>query len=589
MTGTDVLRGSVRDQRGPVASAALLFMGHQAGEALVPVLVGVVVDRAVATGDPGALLLWLGVLGLDFAVLSFCYRWGARRAWLGDVVADQRLRLLVADRVLDPRGGAEAGRLPGDLASVATTDAKRVGVVNFALPLGVAAVAAMVVAAVALLAISVPLGLLVLLGTPLLLGAVSLLGRPLERRSGPEQEQAARASGIAADLVDGVRVLKGLRAEPAAVRRYVAASRGALDATLGATRAQAGYQGSVLAANGLFLALVALVGGRMAAEGTISVGELVSAVGLAQFLVTPLQIAGWVNGRLAQGRASAARIAGVLAADPAVGAGHVATPAVVGGSLLVKGLWAGTLRGVDLEARSGELVGVVTRDPAEAAALVRCLAREVDPTEGVLELDGVDLHALAPSDARRAVVVAAHDAVLFAGTLAENAAAAAAAPAAAEAPPARGTGGAERGPRTTPQCAPRSGIPPLVGAALAASSADQVAEVLPDGVDTAVSEQGRSLSGGQRQRVALARALATDAPVLVLHDPTTAVDTVTEARIAEGIATLRAGRTTLLVATRPALLDRADRVLLIDAGRVVASGVHTDLLARADYREAVSG
>lgn len=139
------------------------------------------------------------------------------------------------------------------------TDAKRVGIVNFALPLGLAAVAAVAVAAVGLLRISVPLGLVVLLGGPPLLYLVHLLGKPLERRSGPEQERAARASGVAADLVEGFRELKGIGAEPAAVRRYAGISQQALAATLRATRAQAWYQGAVLTQNGWFLALVALV------------------------------------------------------------------------------------------------------------------------------------------------------------------------------------------------------------------------------------------------------------------------------------------------------------------------------------------
>ncbi|WP_337993976.1 ABC transporter ATP-binding protein [Actinomycetospora lutea] len=508
---------------------------------------------------PIALLGWLAVLGLDFLVLSFSYRWGARRAWLADVRADQRLRLLVAGQLLDPRGGAEAGRLPGELATVAVADAKRVGVVNFAVPLGLAALAAMVVAAVALLRTSVPLGLLILLGTPPLLLVVHFLGVPLQRRSGPEQERAARASGVAADLVDGVRVLKGLGVVPAAVARYRRASRDALGATLGATRVQAGYQGAVLAANGLFLALVALVGGRLAADGRISVGGLVAAVGLAQFLVTPLQMLGWVNARVAQARASAARIAALLATGPAIGDGDPGTPPVPARpGLAVHDLHHGTLRGIDLDVAAGETVGVVAADPADAAALVACVAREVDPDRGTVTVEGQPLAAHPPRVARTAVVVAAHGSALFSGTLRANVAAAA-----------------------------RNGS---VVPAMAAAQADQVPEVLPGGVDTVLTEQGRSLSGGQRQRVALARALAADAPVLVLHDPTTAIDAVTEVRIAEGLAAVRAGRTTLLLATSPALLGVADRVVLLVDGRVAATGTHAALLdTDAAYRAVVTG
>ncbi len=122
---------------------------------------------------------------------------------------------------------------------------------------------------------------------------------------------------------------------------------------------------------------------------------------------------------------------------------------------------------------------------------------------------------------------------------------------------------------------------------MAAARADQVAEALPDGAETAVTEQGRSLSGGQRQRVALARALATGAPVLVLHDPTTAVDAVTEAEIADGLRSLRAGRTTLLLTTSPALLAVTDRVVLLDADGAITAGAHAALLDDDRYREVV--
>ncbi len=555
-----VLHGSIGAFRGRVGAATLFLCGHQIGEALVPVLVGVVIDAAVRAGDPGALLGWLGLLALDFAVLSTSYRLGARQAWIADVRADQRLRLLVARRLLAAGGGAEAGRLPGELTSIATSDTKRVGLVNFALPLGLAALVSLAVAAVVLLRISVPLGLLILLGTPPVLYLIHLVGRPLERRSETEQERAAHAAGTAADLVAGIRVLKGLRAEPAAIRRYTRASADSLTATLRATGSQAWFSGTVLIVNGVFLAVIALVGGRLAATGGITVGQLVTAVGLAQFLVDPLQELGWVNERLARARASATRIAALLGAAPAVpdapGSAPWPRPA---GPLQVRGLHHGSLRGLDLQARPGELLGVVTAEAADAVALLDCLARESDPEHGTVTLGGVPLGGRPLDDARAAVLVAAHDATLFSGTVHDNV----------------GAGGAGQ----------RDLAP-----ALAASRADQVLEALPAGAGTLVAEQGRTLSGGQRQRVALARALAADAPVLVLHEPTTAVDTVTESEIAAGLATLRRGRTTVLVTGSPALLAVADRVVLVEGGRAVVEGRHDRLLgSHARYREVVTG
>lgn len=557
-TGRGVLRRAIGGQRRFVAAAAVLASGHQAGEALVPVVVGVVIDQAVSTGSAPALLRWLVVLAALFAALSASFRFAARAAERAAEQAAHRLRVDLSTRVLHARGGAESGRLPGALVNIATGDAKRVGAVNGVLPFGVAAVAGLLVSTVALLRISVPLGLLVLLGTPPLLLLTHLIGRPLERRSGVEQEQAAHASGIAADLVTGLRVLKGIGAEPAAVARYRRTSRISLAATLRAAKAQSWHDGAILALTGVFIATVALVGGQLAVAGTISVGELVAAVGLAQFLLTPFKMFAWVNGELAQARASAGRIASVLAAPHAVGTGTASPTTPVRGGLRLHGLAHGALRGVDLDIAPGTLLGVVTTDPATATDLLDCLAREADPGSGSVELDGVELSAMDPGRIRELLVVATHDADLFEMSVWDNVRSA------------RADGAVD------------------VGRAMEAATADEVARSLPEGTATVLAERGRSLSGGQRQRVALARALAADPPVLVVHDPTTAVDAVTEARIATEIAGLRGGRTTIVVCTSPALLAAADRVVLLEEGRVAADGGHADLLdSHPGYRTAV--
>jgi putative ABC transport system ATP-binding protein len=400
---------------------------------------------------------------------------------------------------------------------------------------------------------SVPLGLLVLLGTPPLLLLAHFVGKPLEKRSEAEQERVAHASGIAADLVAGLRVLKGIGAESAAVARYRRTSQDSLLATLRAARAQAWHDGALLALTGIFIAVVALVGGTLAADGDISVGDLVAAVGLAQFLQSPFQIFSWVNGELAQARGSAGRVAALLSAPPAVDGGEDTLPSPSTGHVRFDGVGHGSLRAVDLEIKAGELVGVVAADPAAATDLLECLDRSADPASGSVHVDGVNLSTVDPSRVREVVLVAAHDAELFEGTLTENV-----------------------------------GVSPVAAEAMTASAADEVADALPQGTETVVTERGRSLSGGQRQRVALARALAAATPVLVVHDPTTAVDTVTEARIATGLAELRRGRTTILVTTSPALLAVADRVIVLDEGTVSAQGTHAELVhEREDYRETV--
>ena len=303
-----------------------------------------------------------------------------------------------------------------------------------------------------------------------------LLSKPLERRSEAEQERAAHASGVAADLVAGLRVLKGIGAEDAAVDRYRRTSRGSLVATLRAARAEALQNGMVLALTGCFIAVVALVGGRLAVQGDISLGQLVSAVGLALFLLGPLEVFAWVNADLAQGRASAARIAEVLATPPAVTLGGGRLPRPVRGEVRLRGVSHGGLHEIDLDVAPGELLGVAATDPADAAALLRCLSRQADPESGVVELDGVSLRELDPADLRLAVLVAEHDADLFEGTLWDNVGAA----------------------------APESADP---GPAMAAAGADEIVRAMPRGGDT------RSRAGAGT-RCPVGSASASPSPVL---------------------------------------------------------------------------
>lgn len=555
----DVLRGGGRTPR--VVVSALLLMGHQTGEALVPVTVGVVIDRAVETGDGGALVRWLLVLGGVFAMLSFSYRFGARRANANMLGAAHDLRMAITRRALDPRGLADGDALAGSTLSLATSDATRAAEMCVSVPRAFAVLAALGVAAASLVRVSVPLTLLVMLGLPPVLVLMRVLGKPLERRSGAEQAEAARASGLATDIVGGLRVLKGIGAERAAADRYRAASRSSLGAALRAARVSAWYEGAAVLVPGVFLAVVALVAGRLALSGTISIGELVAVLGLAQFLQGPFNMLSFLSSRVSQSRASASRIAEFLAGAPAIDVAGAGQPAPTAGRLRLLGVGtAGVhgLDGVDLDVGAGECVGLVVDDAATAAGLLGLLARHRDPDRGRVELDGVDIRTVDPESLRRTVVVAMHDADVFEGSVLDNVGELA--------------GGATL----------------AVVPAVTAATVDEVAEALPAGLESPVGERGSALSGGQRQRVALARALAADPPVLVLHDPTSAIDTVTEAQIAERVRQLRAGRTTLVVTSSPTLLAACDRVIVIEGGRVVGGGRHHDLVdVDARYRELV--
>ena len=539
-----------------MAAGCAFMMGHQTGESLVPVAIGFFIDRAVRSGDYSDLLPGVLVLILVFAGLSNSWRFGAKFLQRAAKGAEHDLRVAVVRRVLDPAGPAEGNRLPGELLNIAAVDAERVGRIANVTATACGALAALVVTTFVLLRISIPLGLLVIVGTIPLIALIQLLGRTLERNSGTEQAEAARAAGIANDLVYGLRVLKGIGAEDAAVERYRGASRSSLTATVRAAKTQATYQGLNMALTGAFLALVALVGGRLAAAGEISIGDLIAALGLTQFLIGPMQRLTNVGALFARGRASAARLARVL--TPPRDADRVASPlpAAFSAELQVHGLSFGPLHDLNFDIAEGETVGVVAADPNDALSLLDCLGGSEHPKTGEILLSKIPIDDLSPADLHAAIVVTPHESYLFAETMLDN----------------------------ILEPAPDS----EVEWAITASAADEVAENLPEGVQTVVSEGGRSLSGGQRQRVALARALATMAPVLVLHDPTTAVDSVTEARIAAGISKTRAGRTTILVTTSPALLAVTSRVIFIEGGRVASQDSHSALLdTRPDYQELV--
>lgn len=510
--------------------AAALTMTHQIGEALVPVIMGTAIDRAIATGDTGQLLLWVALLGADFAFLSYSYRFGSRIGFLGMQSVQHMLRTTVTDRLLDPRGLTGELARPGIALSIATSD---VAMVARTMALGiypVGAFAGVVFCAIVLLTISWPLGLAILVGAPLLLVVLDKAGGPLERRTEKQQALAADAAGRATDLVSGYRVIKGIGAEEEAARRYRDSSREALAGTVHAKTAEGIYLGSMNLLTGLFIAVLAVVAGLLAWHGQLTVGQLITVVGLTQFIISPLEsFAMLVGAYWPTGLASATRVLSVLNAPHALPEPTDDTPLSPTGELTLDNVTAGALHNFDLRVAPGELVGIDGEgEPAGALADVLMLRRV--PDTGTIRWAGDPLTGKDPQQVREHVLVAPHSADLFDGSIVDNVAL----------------------PGTDPD---------RVAAALTAAGVDDFLDTLPDGPDTPVGEGGIRLSGGQRQRVALARALAQPAPLVVLHDPTTAVDSVTEAGIADRLSRIRRGTATVVITTSPALLAACDRVV----------------------------
>ncbi|MFC9761391.1 ABC transporter ATP-binding protein [Rhodococcus jostii] len=561
--GTAILLRTLVRNRVRLGIGTVLVCLHQVAETLVPISIGVIVDRAVATGDVFALAVWLCALALLFLVLTAAWRFGARFIVVAMQNEAHQLRMEVAHRILDPRG-VRTDLRAGELLSVSTSDADRAAWIADITPRAAAALTAAIGSAVALLLIDVPLGLAVLIGTPVILGLLQLAAPLITRRATDQQAAVARASAMATDLVSGLRPLRGIGADVSASRRYRTASREALGATLHTAKSSAVFAGVSMTVSALLAVGVAGVAGWFALEGRITIGELITVVGLSQFFIEPLGVLAGLPGFLALARASADRLALVLDAEPLLPAGSGRT--LDGSELSLTGVSYRSLSALDLRVTPGELLGVVAYRPQDAEALAALLSGQVPPDryDGELTVGGVRLSDADLAQARRALLVEPHNGDLFSGTVASNVTA--------------GRPGATASD---------------VQAALSASAAVDVVEIHPEGLEHEVADRGSSLSGGQRQRVALARALVAQSPVMVLHDPTTAVDAVTEHTIAGGIADLRhrgsADRqTTILITSSPALLSVTDRVVVLDDGTVVGEGTHSQLATEnANYRQAV--
>ena len=448
-------------------------------------------------------------------------------------------------------GPAVRGRLStGEVVATVSNDAMRAGgAFDITARLSGALVAYVVVAFI-LLSASVVLGLVVLLGVPVLVLLLGFVIKPLQTRQRHQRDEVGKLTALGADTAAGLRVLRGIGGEQAFYDRYRDRSQEVRFAGVRVALPQSTLDAAQVFVPGIFVVLVTWLGARYAVSGQIDVGELVAFYGYAAFLVLPLRTAAEAVDKITRAYVGARQMLQVLTVEP-----HVSDPESPADE---------PPAGVPLvDERSGLVVEpglvtcIVSSWPQESTAIADRLGR-FGSGEGVL-LGETPLEELRINAVRRRIVVSEADPVLFAGTL-------------------------------------RSELDPWGRAddeeilqAISIANAEDVLDALPEGLDADIDERGRSFSGGQRQRLVLARALLADPEVLVLVEPTSAVDAHTEVRIARRLRDARAGRTTVIVTTSPLVLDQADKVVLIQGGRVVAEGTHRELLTdRPDYRETVT-
>ncbi|MFE0591129.1 ABC transporter ATP-binding protein [Micromonospora echinospora] len=507
-------------------------------QALAPAAIGKAIDAGLTARDPDALVTWgLVLLGLGVlqAVAGVLRHRCAVYNWLAAAYRTVQLTVEAANRL-----GATLPRrvAAGEVVSIGTSDIGQIGSAMEILARGSGAVVALVTITVILLTASLPLGLVVVLGVPVLMATVALLIRPLHRRQRTYRDQEGRLTTRVGDIVRGLRVLRGVGGEQVVASRYRTESQ-----ALRAEGVRVARVDSLLAAvqillPGLFLALVTWLGARFALRGEISAGQLVAFYGYTAFLVTPLRTITETVDQLTRGHVAARRVVELLRLTPELTDPARPVPLPGGPGELVD-----PESGVVV--RPGRLTALVAAEPADAVAITDRLGRYVDSDA---TLAGVPLRDVALATVRERILVADNDAHLFTGVLR-----------------------AELDPHDVADDA-------TITAALTAASATDIVAALPDGLDSPVAERGREFSGGQQQRLRLARALVADPEILLLVEPTSAVDAHTEARIASRLGTVRAGRTTLVCTTSPLVLRQADHVVVVEDGKVVAEGRHEDLL-----------
>ncbi|MEU1281403.1 ABC transporter ATP-binding protein [Streptomyces sp. NPDC005805] len=554
--GTAILRTALRRNVGAMVWGTVLMGLYQAGETAFPIALGLIVEHALQDRSPIALALSVGALAVIITTVSLSWRFGMRVLQKANTTEAHRWRVRVASCALQPVA-RDVDLKSGEVLTVATEDADQTADIIEVVPLLVSSLAAVVVTAVALSLADLRLGLLVVAGTVAILSVLTVMSRRIGAGTREQQARVARAGAKVADLIIGLRPLHGFGGNHAAFGSYRRVSTDAKRQAITVARVNGVYAGTALALNAVLAAAVSLTAGWLAFQRQITIGELVMAVGLAQFIMEPLKMFSEMPKYVMMARASADRMALVLSAPP-VAAPGTGRPAP-GGGLQVDGVRHGALRTLKFDVAPGEFVAVAAYQPRAAADLAAVLALNVPPGayEGAVRLGGQPLAELSVEAVRGHLLVNPYDGEIFAGTLRSN--------------------------------IDPSGTSRTVAEAVEASLLTDVVALHPEGLEYAVRDRGANLSGGQRQRLSLARALAADTGILVLHDPTTAVDAVTEQLIARRVAALRRGRTTLVITSSPALLDAADRVLVLDDGVVTAEDTHRNLLATdEDYCLAVA-
>jgi ABC-type multidrug transport system fused ATPase/permease subunit len=569
------LLGFLRPYRRGVAWSFGLAFGALVGTVLIPYLTGLAINtvhahttKAVRSHDHHELILLalaITAAGLARLVLSVFRRVVAGRVSLG-VELDlrnrlygqlQRLELSFFDR-----------QQTGQLMSRATVDLQSV---RFFLGYGLIFIAQSLVtillAAVAMFILQPGLAAISLAPVPFVVLIANRYGHKSRPAMQEAQQRIAELTADAEESISGIRVVKAFAQEGRQLSRFEHTVQRVFDQQITATRIQAFYGPLISFLPNLGLGAILLFGGREVINGTLSVGAFTAFYAYLLMLISPMRTLGYMLGAAQRSTASGARIFQILDREPEIESPPGAPPLPAGGGqvtlrdagLTFEGATHPALSSINLDVAAGQTVALVGAMGSGKSALVSLLPRLYDVSTGSVSIDGADVRSLDLVSLRSAIAVVNDDPFLFSATVHENIAYA------------RSDASRQE-----------------VERAAAAAQADAFIERLPKGYDTRVGERGLTLSGGQRQRIAIARAILADPRILILDDATSSVDASTESEIKQALREVLAGRTTFVIAHRLSTIALADRIVVLEAGRVVADGSHDELLESSPlYREIV--
>ena len=594
-----LLRWLLRRAAVPVTLATLAACTSNIIQAIVPAFLGQALDAGIENGlngrvwGIGALLL---VLFVVYAVGDTMLSYFGVTAWMRTAFDVDRL----VGRQISATGKDLSRQVStGEVATIIASDADYLGKLIEYLPALLGAAASFLVVAVLMLRTSVSLGLIVILGMPLVAAIVTLVIRPLQKRQAVQREAQSAVTTVTTDTVAGLRILRGIGGEDVFARRYRDASQELRRRGVEVASSQATLMTLQVLLPGLFAAIVVWVAARMAVAGSLTPGGLITFYGYTAYLSWPLWVFTSSVQDYTRAVVGARRLSRLLEVTPAAGSLVERLNLDPAAAHPVSGDLVDTRSGLRL--KEGRMTALVCPDPQVSADLATRLGRFTDAGPTVT-LAGRPLTTMPLEQVRASVVVSGATAQLFTGTLRE-----ALDVRSGPDPQQAGledllraeterTTGADVDQQVRAQEREAPGDDRLLEAIEIADAGD-VLTSLSEGLAGMITEKGRSLSGGQRQRVALARALLTEAPTLVLIEPTSALDSHTEARVAAQVHRARAGRTTVVVTASPLVLEACDEVVLLDSsGAELLRSTHRELMAMArdghaqaaDYRAVVS-